>query len=577
MNKPYSNSRLANFCARLIGQAFKDYQRLFTLITEKAETRFETKDWVGMQADTRERLDLYKKIVDRTLGEIRELLEEKVTDELIWASTKAVYSGWIADRNDWELAETFFNSISRRIFTTVGVNPHIEFIDTDFDSPPTKAKNTVFRLYRLTGSLTALIEDIFTDFEFKIPYENLKQDAKKVASRLETELEALGGVSHIAHVEVVKPLFYRGQGAYIIGRVVCQDGQFVAVALALLSNSTGIIVNAALFHEEDLHILFSLTHAYFHVKVKRPFDLVHYLKLLMPQKRISELYTALGYNKHGKTELYRDLMHHLDTTSDQFKIADGIPGMVMLVFTMPSFDMVFKIIRDRFVPPKQTTRQAVMSQYHLVFQHDRAGRLIDAQEFEHLKFSRHLFTEELLEELKREADQTVSFEEDYLIIKHVYIERRVIPLNLYLRQASESEAKKAVIDCGNAIKDLAATNIFTGDMLLKNFGVTRHCRVVFYDYDELCWLTSCNFRILPEADNYNDEMSAEPWFSIGENDVFPEEFRRFIGLRGVLLQSFLECHTDLFGVEYWQKIQNRLHQGEIIDISPYDGSKLLVN
>ena len=119
------------------------------------------------------------------------------------------------------------------------------------------------------------------------------------------------------------------------------------------------------------------------------------------------------------------------------------------------------------------------------------------------------------------------------------------PLDIYLQQATPEEANQAIIDYGQAIKDLAVTNIFTGDMLLKNFGVTRHGRLVFYDYDELRPLTDCNFRKFPQAMSYEDELAAEPWFHIGEDDVFPEEFLRFMGLPNNVKETFLEFTTAI--------------------------------
>jgi isocitrate dehydrogenase kinase/phosphatase len=324
-----------------------------------------------------------------------------------------------------------------------------------------------------------------------------------------------------------------------------------------------------LLDEDEVSILFSFARSYFHVAIDRPYDLVRFLKTIMPRKRTAELYISIGYNKHGKTELYRDLLHHLAASDDSFEIARGQPGMVMVVYTMPAFDLVFKTIRDYFEYPKRTTRRSVMEKYHLVFKHDRAGRLVDAQEFEHLQFERARFDEALLAELQEEAGKSVDFCEDQIIIKHAYVERRIIPLDIYVREADEAAARAAVVEYGNAIKDLAVSNIFPGDMLLKNFGVTRHGRVVFYDYDELCLLTSCNFRTVPPAPSYEDELAPEPWYSVDENDVFPEQFPHFVGIHGKLRDVFLEHHADLFDVTYWRGVQERLQAGEIIGILPY--------
>jgi isocitrate dehydrogenase kinase/phosphatase len=324
-----------------------------------------------------------------------------------------------------------------------------------------------------------------------------------------------------------------------------------------------------LLDENDVSILFSFTRSYFHVDVDRPYDLIRFLRTIMPRKRVAELYISIGYNKHGKTELYRDILHHMAYSDDQFQKARGQPGMVMSVFTMPSYDIVFKVIKDRFTYPKKTTRAAVMEKYHLVFRHDRAGRLVDAQEFEHLQFDRGRFSSTLLDDLMLHAEATISVTEAHVTVKHAYVERRIIPLDIYVREADEEMAVQALIDYGNAIKDLAISNIFPGDMLLKNFGVTRHGRVVFYDYDELCLLTDCNFRDIPPAPSYEDELSPEPWFSINEHDVFPEQFVNFLGVYGEIREVFLEHHRDLLDPAYWRAVQARLAAGEIMQLLPY--------
>jgi len=349
----------------------------------------------------------------------------------------------------------------------------------------------------------------------------------------------------------------------------------VPLVLALHNSTSLIYVDAVLLTEDEVSILFSFARSYFHVEVEQPYALVRFLKSIMPLKPVAELYISLGYNKHGKTELYRDLLRHLEHSTDQFQIAPGARGMVMVVFTLPSYDVVFKVIKDTFDYPKMTTRREVMRRYQLVFKHDRGGRLVDAQEFEHLRFARERFAPELLAELADVAAHSVMVEGDEVVIKHLYTERRLTPLNLYFQQVDSAHATTAVIDYGQAIKDLAATNIFPGDILLKNFGVTRHGRVVFYDYDELCLLTDCQFREMPQAGDADEDISSKPWFSVGENDVFPEELVIFLGLPPPLRAIFIQYHGDLFKVEFWAALQAQITAGEVIDVLPYKESQRL--
>ena len=501
-------------------------------------------------------------------------LADRLHNKLIWASMKAVYSGQIIDNDNWELAETFYNSVTRRIFITVGVDPQIEFVATDFETPPTPSKTSVYRTYRRAPYTAGLVEQIIKGFEFEAPFADLSRDAQLVADQIKRQLLKLGALRMVERAEIVRHGFYRAMGCYLVGRLF-SGSDLIPFVLALIQSPKGIIVDSVLLDEDAASILFSFARSYFQVEVERPYDLVQFLHTIMPRKRMAELYISIGCNKHGKTELYRDLLQHLVYSDDKFIVARGQRGMVMMVFDMPSYDMVFKLIKDHFNYPKDSTRKDVMAKYELVHRHDRAGRLVDAQSFEYLQFERQRFSDELLAELLDVTSEMVTVEDDHVIIKHAYVQRRVIPLDIYVRGAADNAAHSAVRDYGHAIKDLANCDIFPGDMLLKNFGVTRHGRVVFYDYDELCFLLACNFRRLPPASSYDDELAAEPWFHINEGDIFPEEFVHFLGLSNELKASFTRHHGDLFTAAYWPNTQDRLKRGELVHIFPYERSQRL--
>jgi isocitrate dehydrogenase kinase/phosphatase len=474
-------------------------------------------------------------------------------------------------RSDRELAETFFNSITRRVFTTVGVDQRIEFVDSDFDEPPPGSRESITRTYA-GGELDGVVEAILRDRWFDAPYQDLARDARLAAERIGRALRRLGVAAGAAvRAEVVRSPFFRRKGAYLVGRIEAGAVR-LPFALAFLNTGHGVVADAALIGEQDLSVLFSFTRSHFHVEAGPPARLVRFLHELMPEKRLAELYIAIGFHKHGKTELYRDLLRHLRTTDERFELAQGTPGLVMIVFTMPGFDVVVKVIRDRFPPSKSVTREAVMRNYRLVFRHDRAGRLVEAQEFEHLEFDRDRFTREAFEELTRNAGRAVEAMDSHLVVHHAYIERRVVPLDVFVREAEPRAASLAVVDMGQAVKDLAATDVFTGDLLPKNFGVTRHGRIVCYDYDELALLTDLSFRSMPDSDSYDDEFADEPWFGVGPLDVFPEEFPRFIALPLPLQAVLRDTHGDLFDLAFWLEMQRRVRGGEIVDIFPYDAA-----
>jgi len=468
-----SDSRLANLGALTLRDGLEKYHGEFQAITGRALQRFQARDWRGMLDDSVERLDLRNRVLAATLESIRALLGARVREHAVWVGIKAVYSGLIADRDDWEIAETFYNSVTRRLFATVGVDAQIEFVDTDFDAPPTTARAPLTRSYAQASTTAALVERILADFSFGVPYENLARDAGLVAARIQDALRARRASLIVTRAQILTEVFYRGRRAYLVGKI-SGGADTLPLVLALQHDAGGVYVDAVLLDENDVSILFSFTRSYFFVRTARPYDLVQFLHTLMPRKRIAELYISIGYHKHGKTELYRDLLRHLARSDDQFEIAPGERGMVMLVFHLPLYEAAFKIIKDNFDEPKQTTRDEVKAKYNLVFKHDRAGRLMDAQEFEHLAFDRARFAPTLLDEMLRQARQTVRVEGERVVISHLYVERRVEPLNLYVRNADAEAVRNAVIDYGAAIKDLARANIFPGDVLLKNFGVTRH-------------------------------------------------------------------------------------------------------
>jgi isocitrate dehydrogenase kinase/phosphatase len=569
-----TDSRLAARCAEIAQQAFFDYQTRFNAITRRARERFLARDWAGSFNDAAERLRFYNDVLDGLTSRIRELMGIRLPERSIWMGVKAVYSSLIARSPAWEIAETFFNSLTRRVFATDGVDQAIEFVDTDFDTPPPNAPITVAKTYR-GQSLPELLHSALTDAFEEICWDDLRETANLATAQIEATHAAKDSQPEL---EIVSSVFYRGRGAYLVGRVLREGQVSLPIALCLRhENERGITLDALLHGDVDLAILFSFTRSYFRVAIECPYRLVRYLQQLMPRKRLIDLYNAIGFHRHGKTEFYRDFIAHLRRSTDRFVVAEGARGMVMSVFTLPSYDVVFKLIKDRFDLPKDSTREDVRRRYRLVFEHDRAGRLVEAHEFEHLRIPGDRFDPKLRAELLRDAASIVRMEGGDVIIAHAYVERRLRPLNLFFRENEPETIAAAGRDYGQSIKDLAASNIFPGDLLTKNFGVTRHGRVVFYDYDELCFLTDCNFRKLPEARTPEEEVAAEPWFSVRENDIFPEEFLQFLALPKPALTALLKHHGEIFRADFWRAIQRQIRVGDIPEVFPYRAERRLTD
>ncbi len=559
---------LAAWGAETVHRTYQAYREEFRDITRRARSRFERREGRGTQLDAAARLEVRAHHIQEITAEMRQRLGPRAADPALWAEVKGAYARLIAPRPDIELAETFFNTVTRRFFPAARVDPRFQFLATELDPPVPSPSQHSWDTFPWSGRTRDLVSAILRARPFGVPWEDLERDAALAAHRIDAHVRSLEDGRPVEAAEVLRPVFFRNKGAYLVGRLQRQT-LTTPLIFALLHGERGIFLDAVLLAPADVSNVFSFTRSYFQVEVERPHDVISFLRTILPQKRVSELYISLGHNKHGKTELFREIRGHLSRSTDRFEITRGERGMVMAVFTLPSLDIVFKVIRDRFAFPKSTTREEVMEKYRLVFRHDRAGRLVDAQEFEHLVFDRARFAPELWEELERECAGSLAVRGGEVTIAHLYAERRVTPLDLHLRDGDPASGREAILDYGRAIRDLAATNTFPGDMLLKNFGVTRTGRVIFYDYDELCLVTDCNFRDLPRPRDDGEETAGEPWFYVGERDVFPEEFLPFLGLPGDLKRAFLAVHGELLTAAWWRGIQERHRSGEIVDIFPY--------
>jgi isocitrate dehydrogenase kinase/phosphatase len=568
VSEPLPDSGLARVTARAIFNAFGAYNAEFREVTRRARLRFETRDWVAGRRDAIERIDLYDGYVVSTTEAMRERLAARATDRALWVQIKSCFEDEIRDFIDLEFEKTFFSSITRRLFGTVGVDPEVEFVALDLDPLSKVRPPQLLNLYEHEARLESLVGAVLEDYSFESPWRDFKWSVDFVAAELVRAWSALGGIERFTRIEFMRPIFYQNTRAYIVGRAL-GAAQPQPVVIALKNAPEGVSVDAVLTSVRDTSILFGFTRSYFHADLETVHDAVVFLRTILPRKPLSELFTVLGRARQGKTETYRTFFRHLQNSGDPFVEAPGDRGMVMAVFTLPSFDVVFKVIRDRFAYPKTVVRKDVLDKYYLVFRHDRAGRLVDAQEFKMLRFPRTRFDSALLDHLLESAAQTVSIDGDDVVITHCYVERRLRPLNLYLAEASPLAARHAVLDYGQAIRDLAATNIFPGDLLLKNFGVTRNGRVIFYDYDELCLVTECKFRKLPRPRTLEEEMGSEAWYFVDEDDVFPEQFINFLGFEPTQLEIFLEHHSELLAPEFWRDMQRRHEAREVLEILPY--------
>jgi len=535
----------ASEVAHAILAGFDRHYRLVREASARAKTLFERADWATLRVLARERIQMYDQRVLEAVDEMRARFPEAERDESLWPAVKLAYIPLLHEHRQPECAETFYNSVAcavlhRRYYRNEFIfwRPAVATEHLEGDEPAYRS------YYPLRKGLRRTLAAIVRGFGLANPWEDLHRDLRSVLRAARARFPRPTRARPSLQIQVLGSLFFRNKAAYAVGKIV-NGSEEVPFAVPILQNERGeLYLDALLLDADQLIILFSFARAYFFVDMEVPAAYVSFLRQLMPRKPRAEMYMCVGLAKQGKTMFYRDLFYHLKHSSDNFVVAPGIKGMVMLVFTLPSFPYVFKVIRDRFAPPKEMDRQTVKDKYQLVKYHDRVGRLADTLEYSLVALPLERFDAALLEELKSEAASNIEFEEDKVVIKHVYIERRMQPLNLYLAEAGAdndaARVRQALHEYGYAIKELAGAGIFPGDMLLKNFGVTRHNRVVFYDYDEIAYMIECNFRRIPPPRSIEDEMSAEPYFSVGPHDVFPEQFARFLVSDPQAREVFLE-------------------------------------
>ncbi|HJM73835.1 MAG TPA: bifunctional isocitrate dehydrogenase kinase/phosphatase [Acidimicrobiales bacterium] len=572
-NSERDDDRIGHQIADTILAGFVDYIAGFRKVSRRAGAHFTDRNWSAGGDDADRRLLMHRATVVTTVDRVRPLVDGVADRRGIWRSGRSHYKERIADRSDFGLAETFFNSVTRRIFTTIGVDNDVElrwFGATTISRGEGRAE--LFTTATRVRDTAAMVREILEAAAFDAPWADIDGDSRRVAARIDSFLLDEWDSLLADGIDMLRPVFYRNKGAYLVGRLR-QLNRVTPIVIPVVHGDDGLRVDTVLVTESHASRLFSFTRSHFFVEWPNPSELVGFLKSLLPMKSLAELYTAIGFPQHGKTSLYRSLYRHLDHSHDKFVRTRGTPGMVMAVFTLVSFNVVFKIIKDRFDPPKNTTRDAVKRRYDLVYNHDRVGRMVEAWEFENLSFEKDRFDPDLLEELLATAAESVRVVGDQVVIRHVYSERQVYPLNLYLREMSTDKAVAAAIDWGWSIKDLAAANVFPGDLFTKNFGVTRHGNVVFYDYDELVLLEECRFRAIPQTDDPADEMRSQPWFSVEPGDVFPEQFPTFMAfpsdVSSEVRKRFDEVHADLYTVAFWKDVQSRLARRDLPEFYPY--------
>jgi len=556
--------------AQTILDGFDKHYFIFRQYGNEARLCFEHADWSRAEEGRKERILGYEARVNETVNRLNTHFPGAAAKANFWSEVKAIYITMLLNHLQAECAETFYNSVVCRVLHRDYYNNKNIFWRPGVSTEHLHGSSPSYRSYYPSSSgLRRCLLETVTGFGLNNTFQNLRRDIRRLEFAILNYRHKSWKVQPNYQVQVLPSLFFRSKAAYIVCRIINGDSKQALVIPLLQDSEKKIYVDAALLRPKDVSVIFSFSRADFMVYMEVPSAYVTFLVSIMPGKSRVDLYAMLGLQKQAKTLFYREMLYHLSHSRDNFQIAPGVRGMVMLVFTLPSFQFVFKLIKDRFDPPKTSSREDVKKKYQLVKYHDRVGRLADTLEYSNVAIDINRIDPELLSELRASAADSIDEKDGKLVIKHIYIERRMEPLDHYLAHASAAKRRRAIRDFGQSIRDMVGANIFPGDMLKKNFGVTRNERVVFYDYDEICYITDCNFRRIPPARNYEDEMSDTPWYSIGQNDVFPESFASFFFTDPQDMAEFKKYHAELLSPVWWNQIKDTILAGGLTDVFPY--------
>ncbi|MEO0911763.1 MAG: isocitrate dehydrogenase kinase/phosphatase AceK regulatory subunit [Pseudomonadota bacterium] len=540
--------------AEVVLAAFDAYHARFALIPELAKRAFEARDWAGAVALSQERLAIFS----ISLEELGRVIGPVPRDVAFWAEVGAAVDRLVADRYEADLARAYFAALRRGV---IGGAWAAEW----FDHPRVESAADFVARFRPGAEMTAeCVAEILQLPEIDAPFADLVSDAAAVAARIrETLPGALGAV------EIVRAGFYRNRGAYIVGALEVA-GVRHPLALALLHRPEGLIVDAVILKGSTMSHLFSSTLANFHVDVPQYHALVDFLHRLMPGRPHGQHYSTIGYNHVGKIAVYRQIMGEM--AGAVFDHAPGPRGSVALGFTAPDLPFVLKLIRDR--PTDQYKwgafegRAAVLAKYGIVHEYNRSGSMLDNIMYTDIALPAALFAEGFLAELLVEAGESVRREGADLVFAHLIVQRKLVPMPIFLEQCSAEDAEVAVIRLGQCIRNNAAMNVFNRDLDLRNYGVSSLRFVYLFEYDAVEPLTEVD--VFTNAGREEGEEDVPDWFFESGPVFLPEELETHLRLPGRgLRRLFREAHGELLTKGWWDRMKGWLAEGRVPRVRTY--------
>ncbi|MCF8259112.1 MAG: bifunctional isocitrate dehydrogenase kinase/phosphatase, partial [Flavobacteriales bacterium] len=323
-----------------IRDSFEVYHTAFKALTRQAGKVFAQREWTAIPGLINSRQGLYGSSIEEAASVLSAIVGDSIRDRSTWVGLKREFAQVIGHRHDVSIVHSFYNSVLRLMFSQEGIDPDIEFIDHGrrlvASSMPTQP--VYERFHPGPDQLEALWARILRSYNFGFRFQDFDRDVERIARVVrEKVVEKFGRQEEVDQLDMVRSVFYRNKGAYLVGKI-SKGNLHIPIVLPLLHHEDGVVVDGVLLSKDEIAVIFSFSRSYFFVESESPVDLIHFLRPLMSHKNPSELYASIGYDRHAKTVLFKEIYQHLERSDDQFVIAPGTKGMVMVVITLPTFN-----------------------------------------------------------------------------------------------------------------------------------------------------------------------------------------------------------------------------------------------
>jgi len=529
--------------AKIIHQQFLDYYGEFSEIADRAPAMFTAGDLDGRLKDDLLRVQLYRTAIDRSATSVQRLLGKHAYDLKKWNCVRKEFKKEYAD----ELATTYFTSVMRKVFAEKSVS--IEFRNDGIKHTQVNPDRIVHHHpLKTPADLGRAIHAVLgaSDFSASLS-ENISQNTGVIVDIVNEQLEEADG---LLAMEALRPTFFRGKGAYLVGQFRTRS-ELIPVIFCIVHSPEGVNVDAVLVgYHATRSFLFSSTRSAFTVSTKHYRELYSFLQRLFPNENPANILDLIGFTHPAKLSLLRQLREILHTGEKYHYVGTG---PVDLVFGLAGFPLVFKVLRRDLAD-----RDNVIGNFVRVHTIDRLGQVLDSLDYKDLKFRRDHFSAELLEVLADEQPEDVRMTSRHVILKQIYVSRRIKPVSEYIRTASKKNVEQVLRDVGWNIKHLAAMGFVPRSLGLEHFGFTTWDRVVYLNNASLLDIQLFNFRDRPDT-----MLGAERY------NINPADFEKELNIPQQHRDMFRAVHGDLYLPDFWEDRKISIHNGRYPDVFPY--------